>query len=456
MKIGYEIGRFVMWGSEMAFIDISFDEDLSVYRKNKVVIWGTGQRAIKDIEKLNALDVSIVACCDNNEAKWGERFNGVPILSPAELLDMCRKENVVLQIASVYYKAICEQVESYPFVQIITPSELNIIQKCFELADSYNLRKRVILDAIRDNYDTLKDTIEADNFYIDKLEYQLERIMPELYKKYGLSICVIVKNEGEYIREWIEFHRIVGVEHFYIYDNDSSDHLQEILKEYVEQDIVTYISWPGKAQQMIAYDNAIETYKYESKYIAFIDADEFLSPMMGDSILETLDDIFHTHINVGGVGVNWRVYGTSFHKRKMSGLLLENYKYRADDFLLENAIIKTICDPRRVVSFRGNPHIVSYRGDYHCVSEHGSYIPDEWFYDGMCRRLRLNHFKVKSVEEYAERLRKGKADSNIHFTEDDIARIIVDIDERYNTIYDTYLDKYIPELKERLGMKYKE
>lgn len=36
-------------------------------------------------------------------------------------------------------------------------------------------------------------------------------------KKYNVSICAIFKNEAPYLKEWIEFNNIVGVNHFYMY-----------------------------------------------------------------------------------------------------------------------------------------------------------------------------------------------------------------------------------------------
>jgi len=38
-----------------------------------------------------------------------------------------------------------------------------------------------------------------------------------------LSICAIFKDEAPYLPEWIEFHRLVGVERFFLYDNGSGD-----------------------------------------------------------------------------------------------------------------------------------------------------------------------------------------------------------------------------------------
>ena len=41
-----------------------------------------------------------------------------------------------------------------------------------------------------------------------------------------LSICAIYRDEAFYLREWLEFHRLVGVERFFLYHNLSiDDHL---------------------------------------------------------------------------------------------------------------------------------------------------------------------------------------------------------------------------------------
>ena len=38
-----------------------------------------------------------------------------------------------------------------------------------------------------------------------------------------LSIWALYQDEAPYMREWIEFHRLMGVEHFFLYDHDSAD-----------------------------------------------------------------------------------------------------------------------------------------------------------------------------------------------------------------------------------------
>lgn len=56
------------------------------------------------------------------------------------------------------------------------------------------------------------------------------------YKNY-LSATCIIKNEAEYMPEWLEYHLLVGFEKFYIYDNGSTDNIKQVLAPYVDASI---------------------------------------------------------------------------------------------------------------------------------------------------------------------------------------------------------------------------
>ena len=34
-------------------------------------------------------------------------------------------------------------------------------------------------------------------------------------KKYTVAVCAIFKNESVFLKEWLEYHLLIGVEHFY-------------------------------------------------------------------------------------------------------------------------------------------------------------------------------------------------------------------------------------------------
>src|SRR5579883_479648 len=74
---------------------------------------------------------------------------------------------------------------------------------------------------------------------------------PSGKKKYNLSIVAIFRNEKPYLREWIEYHRLVGVDHFYLYNNKSSDGSLEVLSPFIARGIVTLIDWPDTLEETL-------------------------------------------------------------------------------------------------------------------------------------------------------------------------------------------------------------
>ncbi len=95
---------------------------------------------------------------------------------------------------------------------------------------------------------------------------------------YDLAVVAIFKDEAPYLKEWLDYHLLAGVEHFYLYNNDSSDDCKKILAPYVEKNLVTLTDFPGKMMQYPAYEDAIEKFRFECRYMAFIDLDEFIFP----------------------------------------------------------------------------------------------------------------------------------------------------------------------------------
>ncbi|MBQ3442569.1 MAG: glycosyltransferase family 92 protein [Selenomonadaceae bacterium] len=52
---------------------------------------------------------------------------------------------------------------------------------------------------------------------------------------YDLAVVAIFKDEARYLREWLDYHLAAGVEHFYLYNNDSSDDYATVLAPYVKK-----------------------------------------------------------------------------------------------------------------------------------------------------------------------------------------------------------------------------
>lgn len=142
-------------------------------------------------------------------------------------------------------------------------------------------------------------------------------------KRYNVSICAIFKNEAKYLKEWIEYHRIVGIDHFYLYNNNSEDYYFEVLNPYINSGIVTLVDWPQNHKQMECYMDCIKKRKDESKWIGFIDIDEFVVPKSTHNVYDFLAKY---EKNCGSVNIYWKVFGTSGKvKRDEKGLVVEDF-----------------------------------------------------------------------------------------------------------------------------------
>ena len=169
-----------------------------------------------------------------------------------------------------------------------------------------------------------------------------ERVWGAAGQKPYLSISAIYRNEAERLPEWIEFHRLVGVERFFLYDNRSTDDHLEVLAPYVEDGTAVVHDWPLYPGQVQAYNRCLEEHRHDSRWIAFLDLDEFLFSPTG----LPLSDVLADYEQFPGVGVNWVMFGTSGLSQTPPGLVIESHLHRGHQ---PWAFIKHIVDPERVV-----------------------------------------------------------------------------------------------------------
>lgn len=210
-----------------------------------------------------------------------------------------------------------------------------------------------------------------------------------------LSVCAIYRDEAPYLREWVAFHRLVGVERFFLYNNRSSDEHLEALAPYVEDGTVEVRDWRLYPGQVAAYEHCAREHARDSRWIAFIDVDEFLFSPTGRPVSELLAG----YEQWPGVGVNRTVFGTSGHVTAPEGLVIENYVRRGRDEATARAI-KSIADPSQVERCQ-NCHAFIYREGALAVDENKQPIgPPYAQTDAMVRSLLvINHYWTKSEEE---------------------------------------------------------
>ena len=284
------------------------------------------------------------------------------------------------------------------------------------------------------------------NIFGFKFDYvvlpKCEKICETFYKKNKvyLSIAAVLFNEARYVKEWIEYHKLAGVERFYIYDNGSTDNVQEILKPYIDEGTVFYHYVPGIAMQNKIYRDAICKYKKQTRWMAIIDLDEFIVPVEKKTIPEFLKD----YEKYPAVVINWQVFDSNgFVEPPTSGggLVCANYiRTYADDNSPINLHVKSIVNPKKVKSIV-NPHFCYYKHQTCAVDENFKKAEGPFTKTHSSSKIKINHYHCKSKTEYLLKLDKWCADIKKK-------RIF---DERTINIsewkYDYEIQKFVPELK---------
>jgi len=140
------------------------------------------------------------------------------------------------------------------------------------------------------------------------------------------SLCCIIRNEARYLQEWLEYSRMIGVEHFYLYDHASSDNTGEILSGYIDAGIVTLHQWefPGYPQRE-AHSHCTHRYAHATTWLGLMDVDEFIVPVHHSTLVPLL-----TYFELEPVVLRLQaaMFGTSGHKVRPGGLVVEHYVVR--------------------------------------------------------------------------------------------------------------------------------
>ena len=169
-----------------------------------------------------------------------------------------------------------------------------------------------------------------------------------------LGIVTQFRDEAPYLSEWIEYHRLVGVAHFWLYDDGSSDDWRSVLAPYVDRGIAEVLPVPGvhdpatpsSTKQRSTFRDGLRRASGAVRWAALIDVDEFLLPMIDETVADCLDRRFP---GASGVYVNWRMFGTSQAVVPPGMPLLGRLTACSLPGHPENCIGKSLVRPDRVV-----------------------------------------------------------------------------------------------------------
>lgn len=152
-----------------------------------------------------------------------------------------------------------------------------------------------------------------------------------------IAICAIAKNENLYIRDWVEYHKNLGIDKIFLYDNNdiNGEHFEDVISDYINSKYVVVFNKRG-IEKGIVYDKDninlqpkcyIETYNQlknnnDFKWIFFIDIDEYINIKTG-TLKEYLND--EKYDNYDTIVFPWVNYNDNNKLKYEPGSLIDRF-----------------------------------------------------------------------------------------------------------------------------------
>jgi hypothetical protein len=239
--------------------------------------------------------------------------------------------------------------------------------------------------------------------------------------KWSVAVCAVFKDEAEYLDEWLRFHSLMGVEHFFLYNDESSDDYFAVVEPWIQSGAVSLRSARGRRQPEV-YNHCLWQGGRKAQWLAFIDIDEFLFSPSGSPLTEVLARFR----DVPAVFVHWVLFGSSFHGKKTKESVIERFTRsqsipsatydgfdhrgggdRSEYVSAWSRDGKSIINPRAVLEY--SIHMPKLLAWGQTVNENGLPAqrrtpPGTSF---SCDLLRINHYWSKSHEELQQKILRG-------------------------------------------------
>ena len=268
-----------------------------------------------------------------------------------------------------------------------------------EEATAISRENRNKLEEVKNRKNTFDTNFakKRDKAIISKFEAEEK----DIKNKYFLSIITTVRDENDYIEEWISYHvENMGVEHFYIYDNESEISLKEYLErvKFKYLDKITIIEWvTSEHTQQDTCNDWLKNYGSESKWFIVMDVDEFIS--LKDKS-KTLVEFLEENSDYASIKCLWKHYTANGQEKKTGKAVTERFTQETD-WADEKHGGKLFAQSNRI------SHFISYVPQVRLQTqklEHDSEKVTNFF--------QLNHYITKSYEEWVEKINRGSVNPN--------------------------------------------
>lgn len=136
-------------------------------------------------------------------------------------------------------------------------------------------------------------------------------------EKRELCACTMLWNQGRSIREWIMYHSWLGVEKWFIYDNNSDDEIKDVIKnlDFEGYNVSRHV-WPWIKTQEAGFSHCALRARSECNWVSFMDVDEFYyfpynKGYSGQGSLKTLVSNYTKSLTIGEIRTSCHSFGPS-------------------------------------------------------------------------------------------------------------------------------------------------
>jgi hypothetical protein len=215
----------------------------------------------------------------------------------------------------------------------------------------------------------------------------------------------MIRNEGRYLEEWLQWHRAIGVSSFFLYDNNSTDSTVDILGPCIARGECVLHHWPHAFAQTEALTDCLSRYRARSAWLGFVDVDEYIH--VGHAHVHSHSSTAARHSlprflrrqQKAAVPMPWVLYCAAdlmqppVKGRYAAYSVTETYRVAQSRFYSYGKQLVRSTDTIALHSF--GPHWFRFLGDTARSGEHSDFESADV--------MHVRHYYAKSREEYVAR-----------------------------------------------------
>ena len=178
------------------------------------------------------------------------------------------------------------------------------------------------------------ENVSSLTISLNNINYPIN--IPKIDTRFVNSKCLTTIQKGEIhlIEPWIEWHKKLGFEYFFIYDNGFNiNNYSSLFKKYQKELIVYNADFPywlesyGKSSvgQVIQQNHTL--WKFSPEFLGLTDLDEYIYPLSNFNI-------FDKSISVLSIPNYW--FGCSGNKNFKADIIQSYTKREAEEYIIDN------------------------------------------------------------------------------------------------------------------------